>query len=101
MTDLFPEAFKRFLKSNPEAGKSRNFNQLENQFSFWANQKTVMYHTQKQERALAVEARKIGVGGRFKVAHFLSRGKSFTRLRDIETGRFVKHGKESEEIQAD
>lgn len=87
-SELFPEAFARFEKDNPDAKHSRNFEALHQQIAYWSSTRWI--DSAKQMRALAVEARKLGIGERWKTAHFTRRGKPATARRDIISGRFVK-----------
>lgn len=88
MPDQFPEAFRRFTKDQPEAKKASNYQSLLEQFALWA--KRTYINSPKQNRAVAVEAEKLGIGGRWREVHFLWHGHDVTRNRDIITGRFVK-----------
>ena len=85
MTEHFPQAFKRF----PEWVKNvKNFQQLKLNFKDYAKDHAPM--TNKQNRALGVEAIKLGI-----LPHEQFRFKRYDKVqirwRDVTTGRLVKH----------
>jgi hypothetical protein len=101
--DRFPEAFRRF-EDVVDVRRIQSFRQLRLAFAYWAGWK--WHDTFMQNRALAVEARRLGITvfiERRPVAHFHGRtavtwrhevvtvkGKSQVRYRDVKTGRFIK-----------
>jgi hypothetical protein len=104
--DRFPEAFRRF-EELVDVTRIQSFRQLRLAFASWAGWK--WRDTYMQNRALAVEARKLGIPvfvQRQRVSRFYGRtavtrrhevvtvkGKSQARYRDLETGRFIKKPK--------
>jgi hypothetical protein len=104
--DRFPEAFRRF-EEVVDVSRIQSFRQLRLAFAYWAGWK--WHDTYMQNRALAVEARRLGIPvfvERRPVARFHGRtavtwrhevvtvkGKSQVRYRDLKTGRFIKKPK--------
>ena len=104
--DRFPEAFSRF-EEVVDVRRIQSFRHLRLAFASWAGWK--WDDTYMQNRALAVEARRVGIPvfiGRRPVARFQGRtavtwrqetvtvkGKAQTRYRDLKTGRFIKKPK--------
>jgi len=101
--DKFPEAFSRF-EEVVDVNRIDSFRQLRLAFASWAGWK--WRGTYMQNRALAVEARKLGipvfierrptanVKRRFAVKWrhevIKVKGKLQNRYRDLRTGRFIK-----------
>ena len=84
--DKFPEAFDRF-KKKVDTKSIKSFKRLTNSFRFWVQNQNI---TRKQIKALAVEARKIGIKPSLKENVIIKR-KHYTRWRDVTTGRFTKN----------
>jgi hypothetical protein len=85
MSEKFPEAFTRFIE---QKGTANNFQELLDSFEGW-NVKTQI--TKKQKRALAIEARKIGINDTYEKSSYQDKkGNWMNRMRDIISGRFVK-----------
>ncbi|GEM_PF-1916759 len=106
--DRFPEAFRRF-EEVVDVDRIKSFIQLKLTYASWAGRKWL--NTYRQNEALKVEARRLGipisvegrpVSGR-GVAHVPERvavtwrhetvtvrGSSQDRYRDLKTGRFIK-----------
>jgi len=55
--DKFPEAFARFEKSNIDISNVRDSNDLIRKFRYWINRTTTI----KQDEALRIEARRLGI----------------------------------------
>jgi hypothetical protein len=101
--DRFPEAFRRF-EEVVDVRRIQSFRQLRLAFAYWAGWK--WHDTYMQNRALAVEAHRLGIPvfvERRPVSRFHGRtavtwrhevvtvkGKSQVRYRDLKTGRFIK-----------
>jgi hypothetical protein len=101
--DRFPEAFRRF-EEVVDVRRIESFRQLRLAFASWAGWK--WNDTYLQNRALAIEARKLGIPDfveRRPVARFHGRtavtwrhevvtvkDKSQVRYRYLKTGRFIK-----------
>jgi len=101
--DKFPEAFSRF-EEVVDVNRIDSFRQLRLAFASWAGWK--WRGTYMQKRALAVEARKLGIpvfierrptvkvkrGFAVKWRHEVIKvkGKLQNRYRDLKTGRFIK-----------
>jgi hypothetical protein len=105
--DRFPEAFRRF-EEVVDIRRIESFRQLRLAFASWAGWN--WRDTYMQNRALAVEARRVGIPvfverrpvarrfyGRTAVTWrrevITVKGKSQTRYRDVRTGRFIKKPK--------
>jgi hypothetical protein len=103
MVDRFPEAFRRF-EEVVDVRRIDSFRQLKLAFASWAGWKWL--DTYMQNRALAVEAWRLGIPvlvDKRPSFHMYGRktatwrheivtvkGKSQTRYRDLKTGRFIK-----------
>jgi len=101
--DRFPEAFRRF-EEVVDVRRIQSFRQLRLAFAYWAGWR--WHDTYMQNRALAIEARKLNIPvfvERRPVAFSYGRtvvtwrhevvtvkGKSQVRHRDLKTGRFIK-----------
>jgi hypothetical protein len=101
--DKFPEAFSRF-EEVVDVNRIDSFRHLRYAFASWAGRK--WHDTYMQNRALAVEARKLGIPvsierrpkvnakRRFAVKWrhevIKVKGKLQNRYRDLKTGRFIK-----------
>lgn len=100
--DMFPEAFRRF-EEVVDVRRIDSFRQLRLAFAYWAGWK--WHDTYMQNKALAVEAQRLGIPvfERRPVTCFHGRtavtwrqeavtvkGKSQVRYRDLKTGRFIK-----------
>lgn len=102
--DRFPEAFRRF-EQVVDVNRFENYRQLAYAFSYWSGKRWV--DSYKQNLALKREAYKIGIEGEIPAYHkrqvqayfqqttwrhetVTVKGKSQTRYRDLETGRFIK-----------
>jgi hypothetical protein len=101
--DEFPEAFKRFEKDNPTR-EINSYTQLQFQMMNWAGSRYIA--SNKQERALKIEAVKRGIpleGKRTEYREptrmekmgiistkFTRAGKEQTRYRDLKSGKFVR-----------
>jgi hypothetical protein len=104
--DRFPEAFRRF-EEVVDVRRIQSFRQLRLAFASWAGWK--WHDTYLQNRALAVEARRLGIPvfverspdarfhGRIAVTWRREvvkiRGKAKSVYRDLKTGRFIKKPK--------
>ena len=101
--DRFPEAFSRF-EEVVDVNRIKSFRQLMLAFASWAGWK--WRGTYMQKRALAVEARKLGIpvfierrpraivkkgiALAWRQEVVTVRGKPQVRHRDLRTGRFIK-----------
>jgi len=75
--DRFPEEKKRV----------KTFQELLDHFKAWNIKKDT---TQKQIKALAIEAKEIGITDTYQERTFGRNGKQQSRLFDLVTGRFAK-----------
>jgi hypothetical protein len=101
--DRFPEAFERF-KRFIDLKSIRSVRELKYAFSLYAGKRWIDSYA--QNKALEIEAEKIGIIPRRLPRHFQRprastkqtwrfervnvRGKPQTRYRDLKTGRFIK-----------
>jgi hypothetical protein len=86
MTDHFPKAFKRF----PESVKNvKTFEELKQSFKNYAKEKAPM--TTKQNKALAVEARRMGIQNvSYQVRYNDRHGKQQVRYKDSISGIWTR-----------
>jgi hypothetical protein len=86
MTDHFPKAFERF----PESVKNvKTFEELKQSFKNYAKEKAPM--TTKQNKALAVEARRMGIQNvSYQVRYNDRHGKQQVRYKDSISGIWTR-----------
>jgi hypothetical protein len=93
--DKFPEAFRRFERV-VDTSWITSFDELRIEFESWAGEKWL--DTSSQRYALAREARRVGIPTRMEFGltptwrhEFVIIGDiSYSRYRDLRTGRFIK-----------
>jgi hypothetical protein len=85
LTDEFPKAFKRFP---PEKKKVKTFIELMQEFKIWGGDRAPM--TNKQTRALGVEARKLGIENTSIQIRFMRNNKQQIRYKDVVTGIWTR-----------
>lgn len=85
MTEHFPQAFKRM----PERIKNvKTFRELQQNFKDYAKDHAPM--TNKQNRALAVEARRMGIKNTSMQIRFMRNNKQQIRYKDAITGIWTR-----------
>jgi hypothetical protein len=85
MTDHFPQAFKRMPE---EIKRVKTFAELQQRFKNYAKDHAPM--TNKQTRALGVEARKLGIENTSIQIRFMRNNKQQIRYKDVVTGIWTR-----------